>query len=43
MARHQRVTFSLPADVVDRIDEEPKGERSAFVAEAVREYDGDSA
>jgi len=43
MARHQRVTFSLPVDVVEDIDEQPKGERSAYVADAVRAYDGGEA
>jgi hypothetical protein len=38
MARHQRINLSLPPDVVDTLDE--KDNMSAFVADAVREYDG---
>jgi len=43
MARNERRQFSLPPDVNEKIDEQPKGNRSAFVAEAVRAFDGEVA
>lgn len=39
MGRKRRLNFSLADDVVDKLDEIPDGERTAFVERAVRETD----
>lgn len=39
MARKRRLNFSLADDVVEKLDQIPKGERTAFVENSVREKD----
>jgi hypothetical protein len=39
MGRKRRLNFSLADDVVDKLDQIPDGERTAFVERAVRQTD----
>jgi hypothetical protein len=39
MGRKRRLNFSLADDVVDKLDQLPKGQRTGFVERAVRETD----
>lgn len=41
MARKQRVNFSLAPEIVDRLEDVPRGERSQTVEHALEEYFGD--